>query len=154
MSMKHACSCSEIGSWIARGALAHKHAFLRWNRWEYSTVSVGNLWVAEVSGMGQQRGNNGQENELQGDVGTVSLFAPAYGNLGSNIYFALGLVAAYALGLTPLAFLVTGGLFVLTVLTYTEGATMFPEAGGPEAKHLEHQRDLVAKDHDTFLPLL
>jgi APA family basic amino acid/polyamine antiporter len=72
--------------------------------------------------------NGGQE--LQKDVGTVSLFAPAYGNLGSNIYFALGLVAAYALGLTPLAFIAAGILFVLTVLTYTEGATMFPEAGG------------------------
>jgi len=75
-----------------------------------------------------QDSSGGQE--LQRDVGTVSLFAPAYGNLGSNIYFALGLVAAYALGLTPLAFIAAGILFVLTVLTYTEGATMFPEAGG------------------------
>ena len=79
--------------------------------------------------MGNQRNNNDGQ-ELQKEVGTVGLFAPAYGNLGSNIYFALGLVAAYALGLTPLAFVVAGAIFVLTVLTYTEGATMFPEAGG------------------------
>ena len=79
--------------------------------------------------MGNQR-NSDSGQELQQEVGTISLFAPAYGNLGSNIYFSLGLVAAYALGLTPLAFMVTGVLFVLTVLTYTEGATMFPEAGG------------------------
>ena len=79
--------------------------------------------------MGNQR-NSDSGQELQKEVGTISLFAPAYGNLGSNIYFSLGLVAAYALGLTPLAFMVTGVLFVLTVLTYTEGATMFPEAGG------------------------
>src|SRR5215207_5549835 len=79
--------------------------------------------------MGNQRDSDGGQ-QLQREAGTVSLFAPAYGNLGSNIYFALGLVAAYALGLTPLAFVVAGTLFVLTVLTYTEGATMFPEAGG------------------------
>ncbi len=79
--------------------------------------------------MGKRQGN-GDGQELQQDVGTVSLFAPAYGNLGSNIYFALGLVAGFALGLTPLAFVVAGTLFVLTVLTYTEGATIFPEAGG------------------------
>ncbi len=85
--------------------------------------------MVEVDTMGNRRDSNGAQ-ELQKEVGTASLFAPAYGNLGSNIYFALGLVAAYALGLTPLAFMAAGILFVLTVLTYTEGATMFPEAGG------------------------
>lgn len=76
--------------------------------------------------MAKQDGEQG----LQKGVGTPGLFAPAYGNLGSSIYYALGLVAASALGLTPVVFMVAGGLFVLTVLTYAEGATMFPEAGG------------------------
>ena len=58
------------------------------------------------------------------------LFATAYGNVGSSIYYALGLVAAHALGLTPLVFLFAGGLFALTAKTYAEGAAMFPEAGG------------------------
>ncbi|MDQ6811550.1 MAG: amino acid permease [Actinomycetota bacterium] len=58
------------------------------------------------------------------------LFATAYGNVGSSIYYALGLVAAHALGLTPLVFVFAGGLFVLTAKTYAEGAAMFPEAGG------------------------
>jgi basic amino acid/polyamine antiporter, APA family len=60
----------------------------------------------------------------------MSLFSTAYGNVGSSIYYALGLVAAHALGLTPLVFLFAGGLFALTAKTYAEGATMFPEAGG------------------------
>jgi APA family basic amino acid/polyamine antiporter len=60
----------------------------------------------------------------------MSLFSTAYGNVGSSIYYALGLVAAHALGLTPLVFLFAGGLFLLTAKTYAEGATMFPEAGG------------------------
>jgi APA family basic amino acid/polyamine antiporter len=58
------------------------------------------------------------------------LFATAYGNVGSSIYYALGLVAAHALGLTPVVFIFAGGLFALTAKTYAEGASMFPEAGG------------------------
>jgi APA family basic amino acid/polyamine antiporter len=58
------------------------------------------------------------------------LFATAYGNVGSSIYYALGLVAAYALGLTPVVFMLAGALFALTCKTYAEGASMFPEAGG------------------------
>src|SRR5262245_17452871 len=67
---------------------------------------------------------------LRRTVGVPGLFATAYGNVGSSIYYALGLVAAHALGLTPLVFLFAGGLFALTAKTYAEGAAMFPEAGG------------------------
>jgi basic amino acid/polyamine antiporter, APA family len=67
---------------------------------------------------------------LRRSVGVGGLFATAYGNVGSSIYYALGLVAAYALGLTPVVFMLAGGLFALTAKTYQEGATMFPEAGG------------------------
>src|SRR5207253_10422491 len=67
---------------------------------------------------------------LRRTVGVPGLFATAYGNVGSSIYYALGLVAAYALGLTPLVFIFAGGLFALTAKTYAEGASMFPEAGG------------------------
>src|SRR5439155_18464047 len=67
---------------------------------------------------------------LERVLGTGALFSTAYGNVGSSIYYALGLVAVYALGLTPLVFLLAGGLFVLTAKTYAEGAAMFPEAGG------------------------
>src|SRR6266851_9418814 len=70
------------------------------------------------------------EHGLRRSVGVAGLFATAYGNVGSSIYYALGLVAVYALGVTPLVFLLAGGLFVLTAKTYAEGAAMFPEAGG------------------------
>src|SRR5450631_789193 len=70
------------------------------------------------------------EHGLRRSVGVPGLFATAYGNVGSSIYYALGLVAAHALGLTPLVFVFAGGLFVLTAKTYAEGAAMFPEAGG------------------------
>jgi APA family basic amino acid/polyamine antiporter len=70
------------------------------------------------------------ERGLRRSVGVPGLFATAYGNVGSSIYYALGLVAAHALGLTPLVFVFAGGLFALTAKTYAEGAAMFPEAGG------------------------
>ena len=63
-------------------------------------------------------------------VGAPRLFATAYSTVGSSIYFALGVVAAYALGLTPLVFLVASLLFVITTLTYFEGMTLHPERGG------------------------
>jgi len=71
-----------------------------------------------------------KERGLRKTVGVPGLFATAYGNVGSSIYYALGLVAAHALGLTPLVFIFAGGLFALTAKTYAEGASMFPEAGG------------------------
>jgi APA family basic amino acid/polyamine antiporter len=67
---------------------------------------------------------------LRRSVGVGGLFATAYGNVGSSIYYALGIVAAYALGLTPVIFMLAGALFALTAKTYAEGASMFPEAGG------------------------
>src|SRR3954451_8249833 len=70
------------------------------------------------------------EHGLRRSVGVPGLFSTAYGNVGSSIYYALGLVAAHALGLTPVVFMVAGGLFALTAKTYAEGASMFPEAGG------------------------
>src|SRR5438045_8808307 len=70
------------------------------------------------------------EHGLRRTVGVPGLFATAYGNVGSSIYYALGLVAAHALGLTPVVFMLAGGLFALTAKTYAEGASMFPEAGG------------------------
>jgi APA family basic amino acid/polyamine antiporter len=63
-------------------------------------------------------------------LGTPALFATAYGNVGSSIYYALGLTAVFALGLTPLVFVVAGIVFAATAATYAEGTVRFPEAGG------------------------
>lgn len=63
-------------------------------------------------------------------LGTSALFSTAYGNVGSSIYYALGLVAALALGATPLVFIISGIIFFFTAATYIEATTMYPEAGG------------------------
>src|SRR3954451_17253794 len=66
---------------------------------------------------------------LQRVLGVNALFSTAYGNVGSSIYYALGLVASFALGLTPVVFVIAGVIFYLTAATYTEATTMYPEAG-------------------------
>ncbi len=67
---------------------------------------------------------------LQRVLGVNALSSTAYGNVGSSIYYALGLVASYALGLTPVVFIITGFIFYLTAATYAEATSMYPEAGG------------------------
>src|SRR5947199_8520134 len=67
---------------------------------------------------------------LQRVLGVNALFSTAYGNVGSSIYYALGLVASFALGLTPVVFIITGVIFWLTASTYAEATVMYPEAGG------------------------
>ena len=67
---------------------------------------------------------------LERVLGTGALFSTAYGNVGSSIYYALGLVAIYAAGMTPVVFVIAGLIFAATAATYTEATTMYPEAGG------------------------
>jgi basic amino acid/polyamine antiporter, APA family len=71
-----------------------------------------------------------QSHGLERVLGAPALFATAYGNVGSSIYYALGLVAGIALGLTPLVFIISGLIFAATAATYAEGTVRYPEAGG------------------------
>jgi APA family basic amino acid/polyamine antiporter len=71
-----------------------------------------------------------QSHNLERVLGTPALFATAYGNVGSSIYYALGVTAAISLGLTPLVFVVSGLIFACTAASYAEGTVLFPEAGG------------------------
>src|ERR687884_293604 len=71
-----------------------------------------------------------RQSGLERVLGTPALFATAYGNVGSSIYYALGVTAAIALGLTPIVFVVSGLIFAATAATYAEGTVRYPEAGG------------------------
>jgi APA family basic amino acid/polyamine antiporter len=62
-----------------------------------------------------------------------SLAAVAYGEIGSSLYFALGIVALYALGLTPWVLLAVGAVFLVVSLSYAEGTAAMPETGGAAA---------------------
>jgi basic amino acid/polyamine antiporter, APA family len=73
---------------------------------------------------------SGRRAKLPRTLGAPALFAACYGNVGSSIYYALGVTAAFALGLTPLALILAGAIFVTTALNYAEGTAAIPHAGG------------------------
>jgi APA family basic amino acid/polyamine antiporter len=63
-------------------------------------------------------------------LGAGSIASVAYGEIGSSIYIALGVVALNALGFTPWVLLGVGLLFVVVALSYAEGTAALPETGG------------------------
>jgi APA family basic amino acid/polyamine antiporter len=67
---------------------------------------------------------------LQRALGAPALFSVAYGEIGSSIYFALGIIALHALGFTPAVLLAAGLLFLLVTLSYAEGTAAIRETGG------------------------
>ncbi len=67
---------------------------------------------------------------LQGVVGVPGLFSTAYSSVGSSIYYALGVVALYAMGATPIVLLIAGVLFAATAWSYAEATAALPGAGG------------------------
>src|SRR4051812_465627 len=67
---------------------------------------------------------------LERVLGAPALFSVAYGEIASSIYFALGIIAGHALGLTPEVLLLVGALFLVVTLSYGEGTSAIPETGG------------------------
>ncbi len=67
----------------------------------------------------------------------------AYGEIGSSLYYALGITAVYALSLTPVVFLAAGFLFALAAAAYAEGGATIPEPGGAAAFARRAFNDLV-----------
>ena len=67
---------------------------------------------------------------LQRVLDAPTLFAIAYGEIASSIYFALGIIAFHALGFTPLVLLAVGALFLIVSLSYAEGTAAIRETGG------------------------
>jgi len=63
-------------------------------------------------------------------VDAPALAGIAFGEIGSSVYFALGVVALYALGLTPWVLLAVGLAFLAVSTIYAEGAAALPEPGG------------------------
>lgn len=70
-------------------------------------------------------------------LGVPALFSIGYGDVGSSIYYGLGVVAVVALGATPIALAAAGIIYVFNALTYAEGSAMLPEGGG-SASYARH----------------
>jgi APA family basic amino acid/polyamine antiporter len=91
-----------------------------------------------------ERRGQAREPLLRRGLGVPSLFVAAYSAVGFSIYFALGVVADRGLGLTPLIFLASGLLFVLTTLSYVEGGAMLRERGGSSSFARHAFNELIA----------
>src|SRR5205814_1714436 len=61
---------------------------------------------------------------------TVAIGGGSTGYVLGVLFFALGIVALHALGLTPVVLGVVGVLFLVVTLSYAEGTTTIGEAGG------------------------
>src|SRR3954469_6227369 len=68
--------------------------------------------------------------QLQRALAAPALASVAHGEVASSLYFALGIVALHALGLTPVVLGVVGVLFLVVTLSYAEGTTTIGESGG------------------------
>jgi APA family basic amino acid/polyamine antiporter len=67
---------------------------------------------------------------LRKGLGSPALFGIVQGFVAASLYFAVGLVAERALGLTWVVFLAGIVLFGLVVVSYMEGASLHQERGG------------------------
>jgi APA family basic amino acid/polyamine antiporter len=76
-------------------------------------------------------------------LGAPALYAISYGEIGSSLYYALGITAVYALSLTPAVFLVAGAIFALAAAAYAEGGATIPESGGAATFARRAFNDLV-----------
>lgn len=75
-------------------------------------------------------GPEGRPEELKRDISLYGSFCMGYADVGADIYIILGLVAAYAAGAAPLAFLVAASAYVCIGFAYAELGSVYPYAGG------------------------
>ena len=85
-----------------------------------------------------------REVELKREIGWFGSFAMGYGDVGADIFIALGVVALYAAGAAPLAFLIAAIVYTAIGLAYAELAPTYPYAGGVQVYSLRGLNTLVS----------
>ncbi len=90
---------------------------------------------------------------LKRDIGWFGSFAMGYADVGADIYVALGLVAAYAAGWAPFAFLIAAITYIATGLAYAELATAYPYAGGAQVYSMKAINDFAGFAAGWFVML-
>ena len=71
--------------------------------------------------------------ELKKELGLLGSFSMGFADVGADIFLALGLIAAYAHGLMPLAILAASVVYVCSGFAYAELASAMPVSGGSSA---------------------
>lgn len=80
---------------------------------------------------------------LKRDIGWLGSFAIGYGDVGANIFLALGVVFLYAAGAAPFAFMIAATVYLLIGLTYAELSSVYPYAGGSQVFALKGFNSLL-----------
>ena len=70
---------------------------------------------------------------LKKELGLLGSFAMGFADVGADIFLALGLIAAYAHGLMPLAILAAAIVYICSGLAYAELGAAIPISGGSSA---------------------
>ena len=86
---------------------------------------------------------SGEHAELKREVGWFSSFAMGYGDVGADIFIALGIVTLYAGGAAPLTFLIAALIYVAIGLAYAELAPTYPYAGGVQVYTMRASNSLL-----------
>jgi len=84
-----------------------------------------------------------EEHSLKRDVGWYGSFCMGYADVGADIYVALGLVALYAAGASPIAFAVASVTYICTGLAYAELTSVYPYAGGAHIYAMKAFNDMA-----------
>jgi len=84
-----------------------------------------------------------EEQTLRRDISWYGSFAMGYADVGADIYVAIGLVALFAAGASPLAFMIGSVTYIATGLAYAELATTYPYAGGAHIYAMKAFNDIT-----------
>jgi len=76
------------------------------------------------------------EGRLKREIGWFSAFSMGYGDVGADVFIALGITALYAGGASLLAFAIAATSYVAISLAYAELAPTYPYAGGVQVYSL------------------
>ncbi|MDW7986408.1 MAG: amino acid permease [Nitrososphaerota archaeon] len=80
---------------------------------------------------------------LKREVGWFGSFSLGYADVGADIFIALGLIALYAAGATPIVFMITAIIYISIGLVYAELAPTYPYAGGVQVYSMKTFNDLL-----------
>lgn len=70
------------------------------------------------------------KNKLKKELGLLGSFSMGFADVGADIFLALGLIAAYAHGVMPLALLAAAIVYICSGLSYAELSAAMPVSGG------------------------
>ncbi len=69
---------------------------------------------------------------LKREIGLLGSFSMGFADVGADVFLAIGIVALYAAGFSPLAFLIASICYITTGLVYAELSELYPYAGGAQ----------------------